>query len=110
MNEQLYRKRITPGGRVVYDEVFQFDEGDPKSGLWIIQDKYYGGSRRWIAERLEDLPKARKLAEMEPYRDEICQAINKVLSQNQYSIDKICSAVFRAVAEKERENEWAIEE
>lgn len=111
--EKLYRKRITPGGRVVYDEVFQFDEGDPTPGIWWINETYNGGARRWICEKLEDLPKARKLAEMEPYRDEICQAINKVLSQNQYSIDEICTAIFRAVAEKEEKNEylsWAINE
>lgn len=75
MKERLFRQRMTPGGRVVYDEVFQHWEEEPKPGIWYVAKEKYGSSYRWLAERLEDLPKARKMAELEPYRDKLCEIL-----------------------------------
>ena len=75
MKERLFRQRMTLGGRIVYDEVFQHWNGDPKPGIWYVAKEKHGSSYRWLAERLEDLPKARKMAELEPYRDKLCEIL-----------------------------------
>lgn len=98
MDEKLYRKRMTPGGRIVYDEVFQYWNGDPKPGIWYVAKEKHGSSYRWLAERLEDLPKARKMAELEPYRDKLCE----ILSNNSTprSINDTVTQIFEALLDE----------
>jgi hypothetical protein len=95
MDEKLYRKRMTPGGKVVYDEVFQHWQGDPKPGIWYVAQEKHGSSYRWLAERLEDLPKARKLAELEPYRDKLCEILAD--SSTPRSINDTVTQIFEAL-------------
>jgi len=94
MGEQLYYKRVTPGGRTVYDPVFTQWEGDPADGIWYVKKEKGWQSFRWICERLEDLPQARKLAELEPYRDEIARRIGTLLGR---SLNDIITIAFRVL-------------
>lgn len=97
MDEKLYRKRMTPGGKIVYDEVFQHWQGDPKPGIWYVAQVKHGSSYRWLAERLEDLPKARKLAELEPYRDKLCEIL---ANSTPRSVNDIVTQIFEALSDE----------
>lgn len=109
---KLYRKHQYPSGRVRYDEVCDlFDTGDPADGIWYVKRTKSGRSMKWITQRLEDLPKARVLAELEPLRDTICKAILDIRLEHRKTQDgymltipcasDVCDKIFQGLAEQE---------
>ena len=97
MNEKLYRRKVTKGGKVNYEPVFdQFDNGDPADGLWYIKKEGWGHKRKWIFEKLSELPEAKKFASLEPYRDEVIDVINQT-RKNPISIDELVTEIFKVL-------------
>jgi len=96
MGEQLYYKRVTPGGRTIYDPAFG-EWYSPANGIWYIKKEKQGQSYRWICERLEDLPQARRLAELEPYRDEIAREIGTLLGR---CLNDVITIAFRVLTNR----------
>jgi len=80
--EKLYKKITYPSGKVRYEETFQYWNGDPSDGIWYIKKEKSGRHYHWICKRLSDLPKAKKIAELEPYRNDILEILeNQALSE-----------------------------
>ncbi|MFW6046330.1 MAG: hypothetical protein ACOCP4_00805 [Candidatus Woesearchaeota archaeon] len=52
--------------------------------------------RKWICEKLEDLPEARKVIELEPYRDKVIEALNEA-SKNHCSLDETVTKIFEVL-------------
>ena len=92
--DDLYYKHITKGGRTYYHPAFTFWAGNPADGLWYVKQEQHSHKQKWICERLEDLPQARKMAELEPYRDKIVQEIETLQGR---SLDDIITAIFKVL-------------
>jgi hypothetical protein len=110
--ENLYRKVTYPSGSVRYVKVnTMFYTGDPADGLWYVKRDNNGKRYTLITERLEDLPRARKLAELEPLKDIICKAIvnteldikevDGIQSITIPSANTICNKIFNDIIEEE---------
>jgi len=108
--EQLYRKITYPSGRVRYVPSCEWNYSDPADGLWYVKRTKSGKSYKWLVERLEDLPYARTLAELEPHRDVICKAIldvkirvsekNGIMTYTAPCANDICDKIFEYLAER----------
>jgi len=98
----LYRKVKFPSGKVRYYETHQWDSGDPSNGIWYIEKKKSGLSYRWIAKKLADLPRAMKLAELEPHKDMICKKIIES-SSRRMSISDLVDEIFAEIIDREKE-------
>jgi len=97
--EHLYRKITLPSGRVRYHETHRWDQGgDPADGIWYVEKKKHGMSYHWITKKLSDLPRAMKLAELEPYRDMICKKMSE--SGDRYiSSSDLVSEIFAEIVD-----------
>lgn len=109
--DKLYRRIEYPSGKVRYMEACDFFyTGDPSEGIWYVSREKHGRSFRWLVKRLEDLPKARTLAELEPLRDEVCRAVSGIKLQHIKTNDgymltlpcanDICDTIFKRLSEK----------
>lgn len=96
----LYRKLKTPGGRIRYEEVYQWDSGDPTEGIWIVKRLHSGPSWKWITEKIEDLPNPGLRFSLENLRDEVCHEVHKKFEGKSWSLDGIVTAVFEAICSK----------
>ena len=76
MTDQLYRKETDEHGNEKFisagNSIFY---GEPKEGIWMISKVPYGRRSSWLAKKIENLPEAMRLAQMEPYRAEIARRL-----------------------------------
>lgn len=95
-NEKYYR-RIKQGKRVRYVPIGMLTFGTPACGIWYVADVASGLVMTRVEERLEDLPRARVFASLEPYRPAICQILCN--EQQGKSVNEVASAIFKVFAE-----------
>lgn len=115
--DKLYRRIEYPSGKVRYMEACDFfdivDRVDPSEGIWYVSREKHGRSFRWLVKRLEDLPKARTMAELEPLRDEICMAIMDIKLMHRKTDDgymlaipcanDVCDKIFARLVNVQKE-------
>lgn len=100
MSNKLYRKVIHKSGAVRYEEIFQWDEGDPADGVWYIK-KEGGRKFRWITEKLSELPQALAAATLVPHESKIIKELSTLLASKGYTIKDIIDAVAKAIGKNE---------
>lgn len=89
-----YCRRVSPKGRVSY-KIAGCDlrcNPLPADGIWRVSK----GSHRLVTERLDDLPKIKRICALEEYRDRV---VHELINAGPMSLDDQVSLVFEVIQE-----------
>jgi hypothetical protein len=93
--EKLYRKTVSPSGKVRYVEAFgERWFGDPADGIWYVKKNRYS----WISEKLADFEEIKILGNLYQYLDEVIEII--VNNQNTASIHDMAKKILELLSKK----------